>query len=104
LHRCAAPRLPPPAPTRRSSDLAPPVADPAPPPLVPFAPPAAASSAYWLPHPASAIRIATSTATARFMRCSFLVAHFSADAGARGDRKSTRLNSSHEWISYAVFC
>ena len=20
------------------------------------------------------------------------------------DRKSTRLNSSHEWISYAVFC
>src|SRR5438105_8130361 len=24
--------------------------------------------------------------------------------GAEGDRKSTRLNSSHEWISYAVFC
>src|SRR5207247_10830144 len=23
---------------------------------------------------------------------------------AFGDRKSTRLNSSHEWISYAVFC
>src|SRR5438105_11560592 len=23
---------------------------------------------------------------------------------ARVDRKSTRLNSSHEWISYAVFC
>src|SRR5207247_3028767 len=23
---------------------------------------------------------------------------------ARSDRKSTRLNSSHEWISYAVFC
>src|SRR5438105_11504925 len=22
----------------------------------------------------------------------------------RSDRKSTRLNSSHEWISYAVFC
>src|ERR1017187_1250024 len=22
----------------------------------------------------------------------------------RGDRKSTRLNSSHRWISYAVFC
>src|SRR5438105_7317128 len=22
----------------------------------------------------------------------------------RDDRKSTRLNSSHEWISYAVFC
>src|SRR5207247_11390800 len=24
--------------------------------------------------------------------------------GRRRDRKSTRLNSSHEWISYAVFC
>src|SRR5438105_5587729 len=24
--------------------------------------------------------------------------------GGRADRKSTRLNSSHEWISYAVFC
>src|SRR5438105_12179474 len=23
---------------------------------------------------------------------------------SEGDRKSTRLNSSHEWISYAVFC
>src|SRR5207247_4258427 len=29
-----------------------------------------------------------------------------ADRGPRSasDRKSTRLNSSHEWISYAVFC
>src|SRR5438105_6436105 len=25
-------------------------------------------------------------------------------ATGSGDRKSTRLNSSHEWISYAVFC
>src|SRR2546427_13255743 len=25
-------------------------------------------------------------------------------AGSRGDRKSTRLNSSHSQISYAVFC
>src|SRR5438105_9025373 len=25
-------------------------------------------------------------------------------AARRRDRKSTRLNSSHEWISYAVFC
>src|SRR5207247_2751785 len=24
--------------------------------------------------------------------------------GTNSDRKSTRLNSSHEWISYAVFC
>src|SRR6266849_4879571 len=27
-----------------------------------------------------------------------------ARATVRRDRKSTRLNSSHEWISYAVFC
>src|SRR5438105_6249066 len=27
-----------------------------------------------------------------------------ADRRAEADRKSTRLNSSHEWISYAVFC
>src|SRR5215211_9564294 len=27
-----------------------------------------------------------------------------ANKGARGDRKSTRLNSSHTVISYAVFC
>src|SRR5438105_8404508 len=26
------------------------------------------------------------------------------DRGGHLDRKSTRLNSSHEWISYAVFC
>src|SRR2546429_6394990 len=26
------------------------------------------------------------------------------DQGDRGDRKSTRLNSSHGYISYAVFC
>src|SRR2546422_7528881 len=26
------------------------------------------------------------------------------EASARGDRKSTRLNSSHGYISYAVFC
>src|SRR2546430_15483593 len=26
------------------------------------------------------------------------------DASAKGDRKSTRLNSSHSQISYAVFC
>src|SRR5438105_9438459 len=29
--------------------------------------------------------------------------HRSTFSGVR-DRKSTRLNSSHEWISYAVFC
>src|SRR6266849_10150702 len=30
--------------------------------------------------------------------------HLSAKAFSLRDRKSTRLNSSHEWISYAVFC
>src|SRR5207247_2910973 len=31
--------------------------------------------------------------------------HYTAGvAGEALDRKSTRLNSSHEWISYAVFC
>src|SRR5438105_12754271 len=31
-------------------------------------------------------------------------ARASSDKQADEDRKSTRLNSSHEWISYAVFC
>src|SRR5438105_9701560 len=30
--------------------------------------------------------------------------HRRGQSAARRDRKSTRLNSSHEWISYAVFC
>src|SRR5207247_7156812 len=30
--------------------------------------------------------------------------HDQLEAEVTGDRKSTRLNSSHEWISYAVFC
>src|SRR5207247_5287809 len=30
--------------------------------------------------------------------------HVRRRCGWRKDRKSTRLNSSHEWISYAVFC
>src|SRR2546427_7771245 len=33
-----------------------------------------------------------------------LYAHFRAIAESTGDRKSTRLNSSHSQISYAVFC
>src|SRR5207248_5695238 len=32
------------------------------------------------------------------------VATFTPDAGSTTDRKSTRLNSSHRTISYAVFC
>src|SRR6266536_5500081 len=30
--------------------------------------------------------------------------HATRTAGRARDRKSTRLNSSHEWMSYAVFC
>src|SRR5687768_18096109 len=30
--------------------------------------------------------------------------HIDAEWNAQGDRKSTRLNSSHGYISYAVFC
>src|SRR5438105_10232216 len=30
--------------------------------------------------------------------------HLRSDRRPHRDRKSTRLNSSHEWISYAVFC
>src|SRR3990172_1188695 len=32
------------------------------------------------------------------------VFHQQGRAGVQGDRKSTRLNSSHGYISYAVFC
>src|SRR5256885_5545850 len=41
------------------------------------------------------------TATGTAKRLALLTA---ADAAAQGDRKSTRLNSSHLVISYAVFC
>src|SRR3712207_8069447 len=34
----------------------------------------------------------------------FLPGHPLVDTGGEGDRKSTRLNSSHANISYAVFC
>src|SRR5207247_10931063 len=32
------------------------------------------------------------------------ISKFDYEYDVLGDRKSTRLNSSHEWISYAVFC
>src|SRR3712207_7346107 len=41
----------------------------------------------------------------REVRCPVLALHGDTDAyGSVGDRKSTRLNSSHANISYAVFC
>src|SRR5207247_8568975 len=36
--------------------------------------------------------------------CTVLAMPTGASATELRDRKSTRLNSSHEWISYAVFC
>src|SRR5207247_5083525 len=33
-----------------------------------------------------------------------LISNIEVAQAGDGDRKSTRLNSSHEWISYAVFC
>src|SRR2546429_7347609 len=41
----------------------------------------------------------------RIPRSWHVLQHFRADDGVhRSDRKSTRLNSSHGYISYAVFC
>src|SRR5207247_8428950 len=52
-----------------------------------------------------ALRKRTRGVTARKI-CTIVGSNFgvSAKADGRVDRKSTRLNSSHEWISYAVFC
>src|SRR5207247_9037910 len=49
-----------------------------------------------------ALPICTAFVAAPFRRLS--ATHQSASARGAEDRKSTRLNSSHEWISYAVFC
>src|SRR5437879_8731255 len=46
-----------------------------------------------VPDPADAIRVRTTRSARRI-----------ASAGSGTDRKSTRLNSSHRCISYAVFC
>src|SRR5688572_32517935 len=43
-------------------------------------------------------------ARARAARHACRYLRFRPDAGKREDRKSTRLNSSHSQISYAVFC
>src|SRR5207247_11236018 len=91
------PAAPPPSPTRRSSDLSPRHRPPAPPGL--GAPPRRG-------------------ATRRGLRCASwrylllrelqgllpLEAEFLHRKDDFTDRKSTRLNSSHEWTSYAVFC
>src|SRR5438105_12033522 len=50
--------------------------------------------------------VAVVEALTELRRGSLPLDHTVVVAGNRGDedRKSTRLNSSHEWISYAVFC
>src|SRR5690606_40029250 len=56
--------------------------------------------------PATPLRLATATATIagprRIIQCS--VTSLRASSVSSRDRKSTRLNSSHVKISYAVFC
>src|SRR5207247_10438564 len=46
----------------------------------------------------------TATAARRRRERGLVLSVAGTGATASSDRKSTRLNSSHEWISYAVFC
>src|SRR5258708_12140297 len=46
----------------------------------------------------------SSPSTAEHRRLAERVAHGGTPRATRSDRKSTRLNSSHQIISYAVFC
>src|SRR6266536_18797 len=51
------------------------------------------------------VKFARELVSVEGVRYAALLAGFTAlGGGAALDRKSTRLNSSHEWISYAVFC
>src|SRR5207247_10118507 len=83
------PPHPPPFPTRRSSDLT----------SAPSSPPRAAPAC----SPSTPTAIGCNASSRSSPR-----ATTNASPPGRGleeaDRKSTRLNSSHEWISYAVFC
>src|SRR5439155_8908108 len=51
-----------------------------------------------------AYRISNRQARAQFVARALQATANRSQAGVRGDRKSTRLNSSHVAISYAVFC
>src|SRR5207247_11393362 len=58
-------------------------------------------------HPAYGIEQITAAAGPLLDNLNVTVANLKNDLGQftpKLDRKSTRLNSSHEWISYAVFC
>src|SRR5258708_10116735 len=54
----------------------------------------------WLPNPILSKRVWFKGGMVRFLTASGNGSHM----GPIGDRKSTRLNSSHQIISYAVFC
>src|SRR3989442_11800025 len=51
-----------------------------------------------------ALPISAASAVAGYGRADAQPQGLAGGAGRRGDRKSTRLNSSHVRISYAVFC
>src|ERR1039457_5514109 len=62
------------------------------------------SSAYSLPFPRSSGRCAKAWSRASPEIDAFFTSSWKGRSAALGDRKSTRLNSSHLVISYAVFC
>src|SRR5699024_12009483 len=76
-------------PTRRSSDL-----------VTPAANPAARAQQTPVAHPA----LQPAASAEPYTQHDSLPPHVIVLFGATGDRKSTRLNSSHVSISYAVFC
>src|SRR5207247_10956058 len=70
--------------------------------------PVSAEEAYWAPPLVTARELVT-TIVSNLLRTPGNLGHalFAEQPNvpyAQEDRKSTRLNSSHEWISYAVFC
>src|SRR5207247_10148654 len=67
----------------------------------------ASALAIWLPNGVSADELKEAKVTQVIQDVKVLPSNASPRPAAVNDnvdRKSTRLNSSHEWISYAVFC
>src|SRR5206468_11510934 len=84
-------------PTRRSSDLVQTTSNPP-------ARPAASSASRVLPMPGSPVIISSAPRPARPAASAESSSARTPARATNGDRKSTRLNSSHDQISYAVFC
>src|SRR5207247_10352811 len=57
-----------------------------------------------VPRSAPPVNLARECHIARPLKARTQIAARVVATGDTEDRKSTRLNSSHEWISYAVFC